>query len=164
MTERKAKAKVEVELKDPGSALMQRAAQLLWDDLRVDDAWIDPTRSHAHLGIGLCQAQTHATNHTCTDVPPRDATESATECAGSLVLGSPSSPPLSSLWSLNRPSNTVPMMALAASTGTRPPWQQNFIKLSLPRSGRCDASPPARHTPGELVSYAGGALTAGVEL
>jgi hypothetical protein len=41
MTERKAKAKVEVELKDPGSALMQRAAQLLWDDLGMDDAWID---------------------------------------------------------------------------------------------------------------------------
>lgn len=36
-TERKAKA----EVKDPGSALMQRAAQLLWDDLAMDDAWID---------------------------------------------------------------------------------------------------------------------------
>mmetsp|Transcript_26699 Transcript_26699/g.44779 ORF Transcript_26699/g.44779 Transcript_26699/m.44779 type:complete len:200 (-) Transcript_26699:612-1211(-) len=28
------------------------------------------------------------------------------------------------------------MMALAASTGMRPPWQQNFIRLSLPRSSR----------------------------
>jgi len=36
-----AEAKAKAGVVDPGSALMQRAAQLLWDDLGMDDAWID---------------------------------------------------------------------------------------------------------------------------